>query len=164
MPVAIRVLRRDEQPHWDAVRGRFLLEARTLQVGHPSVLHVRDFGEDDRSVHLVTDLIEGPSLRQAMAESGPFPWPRAVTLITQALDAMGATVTIIDADPNRPLLRWRNGKSNSGIEVIGDVTESTIIKSIREHSATRQFVLVGDGFQRLLVGRWLPGRGFHQRR
>ena len=32
VPVAIRVLKRDDQPHWDAVRARFLLEARTLQV------------------------------------------------------------------------------------------------------------------------------------
>ena len=47
VPVAIRVLKREEQPHWDAVRARFLLEARTLQVSHPSLLQVRDFGEDD---------------------------------------------------------------------------------------------------------------------
>jgi serine/threonine protein kinase len=85
--VAIRVLRRDEQPHWEAVRARFLLEARTLQVAHPSLLQVRDFGEDDRSVYLVTDLIAGPSLRQAMA-AGPFPWPRVANLLKQALEAM----------------------------------------------------------------------------
>ena len=81
VPVAIRVLKRDEQPHWDAVRARFLLEARTLQVAHPSLLQVRDFGEDERSVYLVTDLIDGPSLRQAMAEAGPMPWPRAANLL-----------------------------------------------------------------------------------
>ena len=88
VPVAIRVLKRDDQPHWDAVRARFLLEARTLQVSHPSLLQVRDFGEDDRSVYLVTDLIDGPSLRQAMAESGPMPWPRVANLLSQALGAM----------------------------------------------------------------------------
>ena len=90
VPVAIRVLKRDEQPHWDAVRARFLLEARTLQVSHPGLLQVRDFGEDDRSVYLVTDLIDGPSLRQAMAEAGPMPWERARNLIMQALDAASA--------------------------------------------------------------------------
>lgn len=88
VPVAIRVLKRDDQPHWDAVRARFLLEARTLQASHPSLLQVRDFGEDDRSVYLVTDLIDGPSLRQAMAESGPMPWPRVANLLNQALSAM----------------------------------------------------------------------------
>jgi serine/threonine-protein kinase len=87
VPVAIRVLKRDEQPHWDAVRARFLLEARTLQVSHPGLLQVRDFAEDERGVFLVTDIIEGPSLRQAMAEAGAMPWPRAHHLLDQALDA-----------------------------------------------------------------------------
>ncbi len=90
VPVAIRVLKRDDQPHWDAVRARFLLEARTLQVAHPGLLQVRDFGEDERSVYLVTDLIEGPSLRQAMAQSGAMPWPRVANLLSQALGAMTA--------------------------------------------------------------------------
>ncbi len=90
IPVAIRVLKRDDQPHWEAVRTRFLLEARTLQVAHPSLLQVRDFGEDDRSIYLITDFIEGPSLREAMAESGPMPWPKAARLLTQALGAMSA--------------------------------------------------------------------------
>ena len=90
IPVAIRVLKRNEQPHWDAVRTRFLLEARTQQVSHPGLLQVRDYGEDDRRVFLVTDLIDGPSLRQAMAEAGPMPWERVRGLITQALDAASA--------------------------------------------------------------------------
>ena len=88
--VAIRVLKRDEQPHWDVVRARFLLEARTLQVSHPSLLQVRDFAEDDRAVYVVTDLIQGPSLRQAMAETGAMPWPRAASLLDQALSAVTA--------------------------------------------------------------------------
>ena len=88
--VAIRVLKRDEQAHWDAVRARFLLEARTLQVSHPSLLQVRDFAEDDRAVYVVTDLIKGPSLRQAMAETGPMPWPRVQFLLLHALSAVSA--------------------------------------------------------------------------
>jgi len=90
IPVAIRILKRDEQPHWESVRARFLLEARTQQVAHPNLLQVRDFGEDDQNVFLVTDLVEGPSLRQALAESGAFPWPRASALLAQALDAVAA--------------------------------------------------------------------------
>lgn len=90
VPVAIRVLRRDEQSHWDAVHARFLLEARTLQVPHPGLLQVKDFGEDDRAVYLVTDFVEGPSLRQALAETGAFPWPRAKALLAQACDAISA--------------------------------------------------------------------------
>ncbi len=75
-------------------------------------------------------------------------------VLAQALDALGASVTVIDADPNRPLVRWRGGKSASTLEVVGDVTESNIIKVIREHSATRQFVLVDlEGTANRLVSR-----------
>lgn len=75
-------------------------------------------------------------------------------VLAQALHAMGASVSIVDADPNRPLLRWRGGKSESAIEVIGDVTESNIIKVIREQSAKRQFVLVDlEGTANRLVSR-----------
>ncbi len=75
-------------------------------------------------------------------------------VLAQALDSMGASVTIIDADPNRPLVRWRGGKSQSGIKVVGDVSESNVIKLIREHSAHRQFVLVDlEGTANRLVSR-----------
>ena len=91
--VAIRVLKRDEQPHWDVVRARFLLEARTLQVSHPSLLQVRDFAEDDRAVYVVTDLIQGPSLRQAMAEAGAMPWPRVRDLLDAGVERRCARST-----------------------------------------------------------------------
>jgi serine/threonine protein kinase len=87
VPVAIRILRREEQPNWDAVRARFLLEARTLQVQHPNLLQVRDFGENDRLVYLVTDLIPGTSLRQELARDGKLSWTRTLTLLKQLLDA-----------------------------------------------------------------------------
>ena len=75
-------------------------------------------------------------------------------VLAQALDAMGASVTIIDADPNRPILRWRKGKSGSTVQVVGDVTESSIIKVIREQSAKRQFVMVDlEGTANRLVSR-----------
>ena len=75
-------------------------------------------------------------------------------VLAQALDAMGASVTIIDAYPNRPILRWRSGESTSTVEVVGDVTESSIIRVIREHSAVRQFVLVDlEGTANRLVSR-----------
>src|SRR4051794_21304743 len=75
-------------------------------------------------------------------------------VLAQALSAMGASVTIVDADPNRPIVRWRSGKSTSSIEVVGDVTESNIIRVIREQSTQRQFVLVDlEGTANRLVSR-----------
>ena len=86
-PVAIRLLRRDTQRNWEGARARFLHEARTLQVGHPSIIQVRDFGEEPDLVYVVTDFIEGSSLRALMNEVGPFPWPRLRPLLMQLVDA-----------------------------------------------------------------------------
>ena len=140
--VAIRVLKRDDQPHWDAVRARFLLEARTLQVSHPGLLQVRDFGEDDRAVYLVTDFIEGPSLRQAFAETGAFPWPRAETLLGQALDAVsalhrkGGFITGVNPDMIR-LHAERGGDKPSGLSGPEQIVMSTAgIRSVQDVLAT----------------------------
>lgn len=136
--VAIRILKRDEQPHWEAVRARFLLEARTQQVGHPSLLQVRDFGGDDKSVYLVTDLIVGPSLRQAMAEAGKFPWPRVANLLGQALDAMSALHArggfICGLNPDMVRLRSQHAGGAASSEEV--VISSAGIKSVQDVLAT----------------------------
>jgi chromosome partitioning protein len=41
-------------------------------------------------------------------------------ILAQALTRSGASVTVIDADPNRPILDWRSGVSQSPIRVIGE--------------------------------------------
>ena len=89
-PVAIRLLRRDTQRNWEGARARFLHEAQTLQVGHPSIIQVRDYGEEPDLVFLVTDFIEGSSLRGLMNEVGPIPWPRLRPLLMQLVDAARA--------------------------------------------------------------------------
>ena len=85
-PVAIRILRgvtdRD-----DAARERFLHEARAMQVAHPSILQVRDYGEEGNLVYVVTDFIDGPSMRQLLTECGPLPWPRLSRFAAQLLEA-----------------------------------------------------------------------------
>lgn len=86
IPVAIRHLKRDGQTQWEALRRRFLQEARTLQVRHPHLLHVRDYGEDPSGVFVVTELVDGTSLR-ALVSAGAFSWPRARRMILQMTDA-----------------------------------------------------------------------------
>ena len=89
-PVVIRMLRRSEDRDWDAVRARFLREARTLQITHPSILQVRDYGEEGDLVYLVTDFVDGPGLRELMTAEGPMPWPSLKPLLTQLADAARA--------------------------------------------------------------------------
>ena len=86
-PMAIRMLRRGQRQDWDAVRARFLSEARALQVSHPSVIQVRDFGEERDTLYLVTDFIEGPSLLQVLDHDAPLEWSRVQALGTQLIDA-----------------------------------------------------------------------------
>ncbi len=75
-------------------------------------------------------------------------------VLSQTLSRLGGSVAIIDADPNRPIVDWRTGQSSLTLDVIGDVTESSIIRVIRELRATRQFVFVDlEGTASRLVSR-----------
>jgi serine/threonine protein kinase len=85
-PVAIRTRRRGAEPNWEAIRSRFLKEAKALQVTHPAVLQVRDFGEEGDVLYVVTELVEGQSLRETIA-AGPLPWSRLRLLVAQLADA-----------------------------------------------------------------------------
>ena len=87
-PVAIRILRPGSHPNWEAARERFLREAKALQVSHPSVINVRDYGEGPEGVYIVTDFIEGSSVRALLQEEGRIPWPRLQPLLQQLLDAV----------------------------------------------------------------------------
>jgi serine/threonine protein kinase len=89
-PVAIRLLRRSADRNWDAVRARFLREAQTLQVSHPSVIQVRDYGEEGDLVYLVTDFIDGASLREVLTKQGAMAWPRLRPLLAQLVEAARA--------------------------------------------------------------------------
>ena len=86
-PVAIRLLRRDTQRNWEGARARFMREAQALQGAHPSIIQVRDYGEEPDLVYLVTDFIEGYSLREVMTAAGPIPWPRLRRLLSQLVEA-----------------------------------------------------------------------------
>jgi chromosome partitioning protein len=66
----------------------------------------------------------------------------AVLLATE-LAERGATVTIIDADPNKPVSRWakRPGKPET-LAVIDDVNERSIITTIEDAAKKSTFVIV----------------------
>jgi serine/threonine protein kinase len=88
-PVAIRTFRPTAQMDRDAVRTRFLKEARALQVAHPNIVQVRDFGEAGDTLYVVTDLLEGTSLAERL-RGGPLPPPALRDFVTQLIDATRA--------------------------------------------------------------------------
>ncbi|MBA2303127.1 MAG: serine/threonine protein kinase [Acidobacteria bacterium] len=87
-PVAIRILESAAHPNWAAARERFLREAKALQIGHESIIQVRDYGEEPGLVYLVTDLIDGPSVRSVLKDEGAIAWPRLRPLLLQLFEAV----------------------------------------------------------------------------
>ena len=66
----------------------------------------------------------------------------------------GATVAIIDCDPNRPIMAWSQGGSRNPIKVLGDVAETQIISVIDAERSARQFVIVDlEGTASRMVSR-----------
>jgi serine/threonine protein kinase len=89
-PVAIRTFRPSPGVDHDAVRARFLAEAKALQVSHPNIVNVRDFGESGGTLYVVTDLLEGCSLAELLRRDGPCPPARLHAFVGQLADAAGA--------------------------------------------------------------------------
>src|SRR5689334_1778198 len=67
----------------------------------------------------------------------------SAVMLACELAQSGRKVTVIDADPNRPVFRWaqRPGKPES-LTVLQDVTEETIIDTIESASTGSNFVIV----------------------
>lgn len=129
VPVAIRLLRVAGRDNAEAVRDRFLKEARALQVPHPNLLQVRDFGDDGDQLYLVTDLLESVSLAERL-EGGLLPLDRLERFVseiadaTSALNRKGALVSglhpgiirvVTEGDDERVVL------STAGVSAIRDV-------------------------------------------
>jgi chromosome partitioning protein len=94
-----------------------------------------------------------PTIVFASPKGGVGKSTSAVILATE-LAGKGASVTIIDADPNKPVSRWakRPGKPAS-LTVIADVTEETIMDQIVEAGRQSAFVIVDlEGTASMMVG------------
>lgn len=83
-----------------------------------------------------------PTIVFASPKGGAGKSTSAVVLATE-LAGLGAVVTVIDADPNKPVSKWakRPGKPD-GLDVIADVNEETIIDVIDAAALKSAFVIV----------------------
>jgi hypothetical protein len=87
--VAIKVLPDGVVADADALR-RFEREARAVAaLNHPNILAVHDIGNDGGVVYLVTELLEGTTLREQLA-AGPLPPRRAIDYAIQVARGLGA--------------------------------------------------------------------------
>jgi chromosome partitioning protein len=67
----------------------------------------------------------------------------AATLLATELASRGATIVVIDADPNKNVVDWASlpGKPEN-LSVVGDVGEETIVDAIESAAAKAAFVVV----------------------
>ena len=95
-----------------------------------------------------------PTIVVASPKGGAGKSTAAVLLGTELAHA-GAEVVMLDCDPNRSLSLWA-GRSPlpSRIHLLGDVTESDIVRTIKQHDQDGQIVLVDlEGVASRLVSR-----------
>jgi hypothetical protein len=87
--VAVKILPADVSARPDAI-ARFEREARAVAaLSHPNILAIHDFGTADGVSYAVMELLEGESLRQALAD-GPLPPRRAVDYAIQIARGLAA--------------------------------------------------------------------------
>src|SRR5271155_847568 len=76
-----------------------------------------------------------------------------VLLLATYLAQSGASVCVLDADPNQPIMDWKeNGESKTTLKVVGGIKESNLMEVLDEQNA--QFVFIDlEGTASVLVSR-----------
>lgn len=83
-----------------------------------------------------------PTIVFANPKGGAGKSTSAVILATQ-LALKGADITLLDADPNKPVSEWaQHGAAPANIKVIADISEATIIDEIDAAAQRTPFVIV----------------------
>jgi serine/threonine protein kinase/tetratricopeptide (TPR) repeat protein len=87
--IAIKVLPQDSTDDAQAV-ARFEREARAIAaLSHPNIVAVHDFGEQEGTFYVVTELLHGRTLRKRM-EEGPLGWRKAVEIASDIAEGLAA--------------------------------------------------------------------------
>ena len=87
--IAIKILQSDSSKDAEAL-GRFEREARAVaSLSHPNIIAVHDFGEFDGTFFVVTELLEGQTLRDRLLESS-VPWRKAVDIGAEIAEGLAA--------------------------------------------------------------------------
>lgn len=80
----------------------------------------------------------------------------AALVLGTTLAEKGASVTILDCDPNQPIAAWGRGKERPKLRVLSEISEREIVSAIDAESEARQFVLVDlEGTASRMVSRAL---------
>jgi hypothetical protein len=106
--LALKVLHPLEGDDVERVR-RFQREIQVLtRIRHPAVLQIRDWGESEAGLFLVTELVDGEDLKLAIRRRGPFPPAEAAAIGATLAEALAAAhaqgVVHRDVKPNNVMI------------------------------------------------------------
>ncbi len=121
--------------------ARFVREAHAAaRLSHPNVVAVYDQGDDDGTVFLVMELIEGHTLRDTIAKESPMSPSRALALVEPVLSALAsahrAGLIHRDVKPENVLI------ADDGRIKVADFGLAKAVSADTQHTAT-QGVLIG---------------------
>jgi serine/threonine protein kinase/Tfp pilus assembly protein PilF len=87
--IAIKVLAQDASKDTEAT-ARLEREARAIAaLSHPNIVAVHDVGHDDGTFYVVTELLEGKTLREAIRQAA-MTWRRAVEIGAEVAEGLAA--------------------------------------------------------------------------
>ncbi len=87
--IAIKVLAKDSSQDADAI-ARLEREARAIAaLSHPNIVAVHDVGREDGNFYVVTELLEGLTLREQI-HAAPLTWRRAVEVGAEVAEGLAA--------------------------------------------------------------------------
>lgn len=85
--LAIKVLKKELVG--EEGRERFIREARACsRINHPNIVTVYSAGEHDGDLYMAMELLEGKTLREAIAETGKVEWQKAAGWMISILSAL----------------------------------------------------------------------------
>lgn len=122
--VALKTLRPELLSNDDLV-ARFLTEARSVaNLSHPHICQVLDFGSAAGSFYLVTEFLEGKTIRGTVDGQGPLPQVEILRVLSQIADGLEAAhaIGVIHRDlkpENVILVRGPDGRSQAKIVDFG---------------------------------------------
>jgi eukaryotic-like serine/threonine-protein kinase len=86
--IAVKILTAESR-HNDEAIARFEREARAVaSLSHPNILSIHDFGSDDGIFFVVTELLEGRTLRDEMQT--PISWRKAIEIGAEIAEGLSA--------------------------------------------------------------------------
>lgn len=121
--------------------ARFVREARAAaRLSHPHVVAVHDQGDDDGTVFLVMELVQGHTLHEVIAKEAPMAPARALELLEPVLSALAsahrAGLVHRDVKPANVLI------ADDGRVKVADFGLAKAVSADTQHTAT-QGVLIG---------------------